>query len=243
MTDYYARRLADPGYRNARARRAELIHEICADRLAGAGRVVDLGAGTGLVKRALEERIGRPIVGIEIDPTFIIAPERMVVADLLRLPVPDGGIDFGIANHVYEHVADLEGFFAELARVLAPGGAAYMTAGNRFALLEPHYRIPTLSWWPARVSDALLRLSGRGRSYAGIRFTTHRRLVGAARRQGLAVDDLTDRVLAAHLDRYERPVGRGLGRVARRLPGRLRRRLLDLLAPQWFLLVRRADGP
>jgi hypothetical protein len=143
---------------------------------------------------------------------------------------------------VYEHVADLDRFFAEIRRALAPGGRVYLTAGNRFALIEPHYRIPMLSWWPRTVSDRLLRLSGRGESYDDIRFTTRARLVRTAARHGLVLEDVTDEALTTQLDRYDSLPGRLAGRASRLLPGRVRRRLLDFASPQWFFFARHADA-
>lgn len=239
----YVRHLASEEYRASRARKAELIATLCGQSLRTARTVVDLGAGTGLVRKALERIAGRPIIGFEIDRPFIEDPARMAVADLLRLPVRDASIDFGIANHVYEHVADLERFFAELKRTLAPGGQVYMTAGSRLAPIEPHYRIPTLSWWPEPVATRILRWSGRGERYDDIRFTTWRPLVETARAEGLALEDLTDQVLVDHLDRYESRSGRWIGSVVRRIPVGLRRRLLRTLSPQWFFLVRHVAGP
>lgn len=238
---YYARHVASPAYRVSRTRKAELVYAMCAERLASAARVVDLGAGTGIMTRALETLAGRPIVGFEIDRSFLQETERMAVADLEALPVADGAIDFGIANHVYEHVASLDRFFAELARALAPDGRVYLTAGNRYAPIEPHYRIPTLSWWPRPIAERLLRWSGRGDRYDDIRFTTHVKLERAAARHGLTLDDVTDEVLATQIERYESPAGRLAGRAARLVPGRARRRLLDLLSPQWFFFVRHAE--
>ncbi|MGH7563724.1 MAG: class I SAM-dependent methyltransferase [Gemmatimonadota bacterium] len=238
----YVRHLASESYRASRARKAELIAAVCGRHLRTARTVVDLGAGTGLVRSALERIADRPIVGFEIDRAFIEDPARMAVADLLRLPVRDASIDFGIANHVYEHVADLERFFAELKRTLAPGGRVYLTAGSRFAPIEPHYRIPTLSWWPEPVATRILRWSGRGERYDDIRFTTWRPLVETARAEGLELEDLTDRVLVDHLGRYESRLGRAVGAVVRRVPGKLRRRLLRTLSPQWFFLVRHRDA-
>ena len=237
----YTRRLAGEAYRASRERRAALIEAVCRDRLREARTVVDLGAGTGLVRAALERLSGRPIVGFEIDRAFIDDPSRLAVADLLRLPVKDAAIDFGIANHVYEHVADLERFFVELKRALAPEGRVYLTAGSRFALIEPHYRIPTLSWWPEPVASRILRWSGRGERYDDIRFTTRRHLIRTAGRAGLELDDQTDRVLRDHLERYESRIGRAAGRLARRIPQGIRRRCLNVLSPQWFFLVRHVD--
>ena len=117
----------------------------------------------------------------------------------------------------------------------------YLTAGSRFALMEPHYRIPTLSWWPRPLATGLLRLSGRGRRYEGIRFRAWRGIVASARLQGLELEDLTDRVLVTQTARYESRAGRALGRAARMMPGGVRRRLLRWLSPQWFFLARRDD--
>lgn len=238
---YYARRLSSPRYRASRERKAALVYALCADRLDSARRVVDLGAGTGLILRALERFSGRPVVGFDIDRAFMEQTDRMAVADLLRLPVADAAIDLGIANHVYEHVADLDAFFAEISRVLAPGGAIYLTAGSKWAPMEPHYRIPTLSWWPEPIATRILRWSGRGESYDDIRFTTHRRLVEVAARHGLALDDHTEEALATQIDRYESGPGRALGRALRIVPGPIRRRLLEVASPQWFFFVRHAE--
>ncbi|MFN2384405.1 MAG: class I SAM-dependent methyltransferase [Gemmatimonadota bacterium] len=239
---YYVRHLSSPAYRASRARRAALIHAVCAQYLASARHVADLGAGTGLIRRELERLAGRSIVGFEIDPAFLEERDRMAIADLENLPVRGGALDFGIANHVYEHVEHLDRFFAEMARALAPAGRIYLTAGSRFALIEPHYRLPTLSWWPRPVATRLVRWSGRGEHYDDIRFTTHRRLSAAARRSGLVLEDVTDRVLTAEIARYEGAAGRLVGRAARVLPARLRRGLLRWASPQWFFFVRHAGA-
>ncbi len=240
--DYYTRWLADPEYRASRRQKADLIHAICESWLASAHTVVDLGAGTGLIRKRLEELTGRPIIGFEIDFAFVEDPERMAIADLERLPLRAGTVAFGIANHVYEHVRDLDAFFAELARVLTRNGRVYMTAGNRYAIMEPHYRVPTLAWWRESVATRILRWSGRGERYADIKFTTHRRLAAAANRQGLVIDDLTDRVLMTEIDRYGSRPGRLVGRIARAFPTAPRRRVLELLSPQWFFLVRHGSA-
>lgn len=236
---HYARAVSTARYRASREEKADLIYAICGEWLRRARHVVDLGAGTGIMKRALEGRAARLILGFEIDREFIVERERMAVADLQALPVPDGIIDFGIANHVYEHVANLDRFLAEMRRTLAPGGRIYMTAGNRFAVMEPHYRIPFLSWWPQHVATRILRWTGRGEHYRDIRFTTHRRLVRAAARHGLALEDVTDDVLTAHLELYRSRVGRWMAGVVRSLPRAVRRVLLVWASPQWFFFVRR----
>ncbi len=52
----------------------------------------------------------------------------LVLADALRLPVPDGGADGITCGFALRNVEDLTKLFNEFARVLKPGG--------RIALLE-----------------------------------------------------------------------------------------------------------
>ena len=237
QASFYVRHVQSPEYRASRAQKADLIYAIC-ERFLGEARVIaDLGAGTGLIKSVLEERSGRSIVGFELDREFVVEPARMVVADLTRLPVAEGSIDFAIANHVYEHLESLDVFFSAIKRLLAPGGRVYMTAVNKFALIEPHYRLPTLSWWPEPIASRMLRWSGRGEDYADTRPTTHRRLTAAAREHGLRLADITDDVLISQLQRYDSWPGRWFARAALRLPAGVRRMLLTLISPQWFFFI------
>lgn len=239
MTDYYDQALKTPAYREARARKADLIADVCGDRLIHARRVFDLGSGSGLVRARLEERRGAPVYGIEIEKLTIVDRRRTIVGDLTRVPLKDDSIDFGIANHVYEHVSDLDRFFAEMARVLAPGGCIYLTAGSRCALIEPHYRIPTLSWWPKAISARVVRWSGRGDGYEGIDFKTHRQIVRSASCADLVLVDITAHVVEEYAHRYHSRVGRALARITGRLPANTLETALRWLSPQWFFLVRR----
>ena len=90
-----------------------------------------------------------------------------VVKDTL-LPFPDASFEVVISNHVIEHVGDdaaQRQHLSEIRRVLRPGGIGYLAMPNRWMLVEPHYRLAFLSWWPEAWRDTWLRLWGRGENY------------------------------------------------------------------------------
>lgn len=237
--DRYGAFVRSAEYRRERPAKARVIARLCRAELERAGRVVDLGSGTGIIKKELEVEFGKPIVGFDIDREFIEEAERMVVADVLGLPLGDASVDFAILNHLYEHVDDQARLFRELFRILRPGGRAYVSAGNRLAVREPHYRLPFLSWLPRGLAGAYVRASGRGRGYEGIRFLTWGTLAGLIRRAGLEIEDRTERALEEMLSELRGGASRAAWAALSVLPGRARRATLRWISPQWFLVVRR----
>lgn len=237
--DRYETWVDSEAYRRERVEKARVIHRLCGPELAAADRIVDLGAGTGIVKNELEKITGKDIVGIELDVSFIELADGMVAADVTRLPLEDESVDFALLNHLYEHVADQAGLFHELDRVLKPGAGAYVAAGNRLAVMEPHYRLPFLSWLPGPLADAYLRLTGRGESYRDIRFRTRSGLEARIRTAGLRVDDRTRRALDQLIGEAWGVGWERLWRAISALPDLLVDSALRRLSPQWFLLVRK----
>jgi SAM-dependent methyltransferase len=89
-------------------------------------RVVDLGAGTGLLTRVLVG-LGHEVIAVEPDPRMRArcadrTPEAAVVAGSAEaIPLADGSVDGVIAGQSYHWFAGAAGH-AEIARVLRPGG-------------------------------------------------------------------------------------------------------------------------
>lgn len=237
--DRYERFTASEAYREGRRRKALVVAHLCGPYLTGDAVAADLGAGTGIIRRELEAVSGNPIFGLEIDASFMVERERMVRGDVTRIPFAGESLDFALLNHLYEHVTDAGLLFRETYRVLRPGGVAYVTAGNRLSVVEPHYRLPFLSWLPRRTASAYLRLSGRGESYEDVRFLTYRPLTRLMREAGFLVHDVTERaidelILQAWGERWA-TVWRGV----RRVPAAVRREWLRSWSPQWFFLIER----
>jgi demethylmenaquinone methyltransferase/2-methoxy-6-polyprenyl-1,4-benzoquinol methylase len=86
--------------------------------------VLDLACGTGDFSVDLAERGFRPI-GIDLSYGMLAAARTrapLVQGDLLQLPLADRAADGAVCGFALRNLVGLEPFFAELARVLRPGG-------------------------------------------------------------------------------------------------------------------------
>lgn len=99
-------------------------------RLPGRALVLDLACGTGDFCRELGRR-GYRVVGFDFSHGMLVNARTdapLAEADILTLPVRDGGADGVTCGFALRNVVSLEGFFRELGRVVRPGG--------RIALLD-----------------------------------------------------------------------------------------------------------
>jgi len=133
------------------------------------GRCLDLGCGTGLALPLLEAA-GWETIGVEVsEPQLARARRRgatVLQADAHALPFDDGSYDAVVSILTHTDFDDLRAVFAEVARVLRPGGV-FVYAGvhpvfaSPFALpqedgttvFQPGYRVTgwhTVSRYPDR---------------------------------------------------------------------------------------------
>jgi demethylmenaquinone methyltransferase / 2-methoxy-6-polyprenyl-1,4-benzoquinol methylase len=99
-------------------------------RLPGGTLVADLACGTGDLCRELS-RDGYRAVGFDFSLGMLAKATTdvpLVQADVLRLPLADRSVDGATCGFALRNVVDLDAFFAEIARVVRPGG--------RISLLE-----------------------------------------------------------------------------------------------------------
>lgn len=113
--------------------RREWIRDVLA--LEAGESVLSIGTGPGFESKGLARDVGESgrVHGIDdAEPMLAVARERCVDlpqatfehGDAAALPVEDDSFDAAVAVQVYEYVPDLEAAFAELYRVLRPGGRA-----------------------------------------------------------------------------------------------------------------------
>ena len=104
-------------------------------RLAPGERVLDLGCGAGTDSLVAAQMVGREgrVTGIDMTPEMLakarhaaatmgVANVEFVEGEAERLPFPDASVDVVVSNGVIDLIPDKDAVFAELFRVLAPGG-------------------------------------------------------------------------------------------------------------------------
>jgi demethylmenaquinone methyltransferase/2-methoxy-6-polyprenyl-1,4-benzoquinol methylase len=102
-------------------------------RLPGGAIVLDLACGTGDLCTELQ-RNGYQTVGLDFSAGMLAAATTdapLIQADILRLPVRDASVDGATCGFALRNVASLEALFAEVARVVRPGGrVAFLDASE-----------------------------------------------------------------------------------------------------------------
>jgi SAM-dependent methyltransferase len=164
--------MLDEEHRRTKARKilSVLRHFLGLRDLTGL-RVADVGCSAGFIADELAGA-GATTLGLDIDVPGLAKAHGRFGAQVSfccasgdRMPLPPGSLDVVVFNHIYEHVVDPDAVIADIRRVLKPTGVAYLGLGNKHQLVEPHYRLPLLSWLPRPVADRYVRLSGRADSY------------------------------------------------------------------------------
>jgi ArsR family transcriptional regulator len=98
----------------------------------GAGRLLDIGTGTGRVLELLAPRVSQA-VGVDASKAMLaLARSRLAraglthcsvrLADMYRLQIVAGAFDIAVMQMVLHYAEDPPGVLAEAARVLRPGG-------------------------------------------------------------------------------------------------------------------------
>ena len=150
LDDTAIRKLVDRLEGRARDRVFMRLLEKYADELElnGAGRILEVGCGTGAVLRSLAARddFTGSALGIDHGNAFIEAARDFAqkegvggelefrVGDVHELELPDGGFDVAIAHTLLSHVTEPEAVLRELARVVRPGGTVALFDGDYASL-------------------------------------------------------------------------------------------------------------
>lgn len=157
---------------DTRARKARKILALLGEqRFQSAQKILEVGCGSGLISAAMARLGGGRVEIHAVDVADNRVDEQGYDFTLVQgtaLPFADGMFDIVISNHVIEHVGDQRDqrhHLEEVRRVLSSHGVVYFAAPNRWRLMEPHFRLPFLSWLPHPMSDQYVRAMRRGTHY------------------------------------------------------------------------------
>lgn len=125
----------------------ELFRERIVSRIDRSSTVLDVGAGSGIVRQMNMKDIAGRVCGVDPDPRVRENPflDEGKVAEATTIPYPDETFDLAFANNVLEHLVDPGAVFAEIGRTLKPAGSFLFKTPNRrhyvavLARLTPHW--------------------------------------------------------------------------------------------------------
>ena len=159
----------------SRVLKAAKIHAVLTHFLgegwAPGARYLDVGSSLGWTVQAAAES-GCVAMGIDIDVPGLVRAKAdrdprcfFACADGEQLPFGDEEVDVVVFNHIYEHVVNPDQVMSEIRRVLKPNGVAYLGLGNKLGIMEPHHRLPFLSWLPEGLADRYVRSFNKADRY------------------------------------------------------------------------------
>lgn len=143
----------------SRLLKARKIEALLGGNVAGLD-VLDLGAGSGLLADYFHSR-GANVTAADRSDVAYASTLPLTVIGSDSLPFGDASFDIVIFNHVIEHVgAEVEqrAMLAEIKRILRPGGRLYLAVPNKWALVEPHFKLPLLGALPRPLANLAVRL-------------------------------------------------------------------------------------
>ncbi len=74
-----------------------------------------------------------------------------------KLPFKNNTFDIALSNHVLEHIPNQKTHLSEIHRVLKKKGILYLATPNRWWVMDPHYKLPFITWLPAKIAAHYIR--------------------------------------------------------------------------------------
>jgi SAM-dependent methyltransferase len=117
----------------------------------------------------------------------------VIASAMASMPFKDGSFQVIVAINLIEHLPDTRRFFAEVGRLLTPGGVALVSVPVcwKGALADPHFGTPLTALLPMPIKRWVCqRVLRRDYPFAlgGATYYSSARIVRAARRSGMKAD-------------------------------------------------------
>jgi len=213
-------------------------------------RMLEVGTGSGGIAHYFgthaELHVDVDAVDV-VDNRLVTDGYRFQLVTDTRLPYPDAAFDIVLTNHVIEHVGSRDEQLAhlrEVRRVLREGGTGYLAVPNRWMLVEPHYRLAFLSWFPRRWRSRYLDWR-RGVAFYDCEPLTMEQAEQLLGEAGFEFENLCVAALRSTLELEHRPSS-PMRRIFDRIPDRLlvlTRRIIPTLIYKFWATGKCKEGP
>ena len=143
--------------------------------------LLDIGCSSGIMTREYANHF-KFVTGIDLDHRAIEFAKKNIKESNIKFlltPIEESGFedetfDVITCSHIYEHVPSDIVLMEKIYRLLKPGGVCYLAAANKYNIIEPHYKLPFLSYFPKKIADIYIRLFTDEKEY----YEKHRSLRG-----------------------------------------------------------------
>ena len=144
---------------STRVNKANKILSVLGDYVnIGECNVIDIGTGSGHIATEMG-KVCKSLTSVDLyDERVEKDNYEFVKVDDERLPFKDGMFDVAISNHVIEHVPNQNLHVKEIRRMLKPGGVFYLATPNRFWYMDPHYKLPFITWLPRFANNIIFKV-------------------------------------------------------------------------------------
>lgn len=169
-------------------------------------KLLDLGCGTGLTLTFLAQAFPNS-TGCDIGAREVVATKTVLKDHGLKIPVvkyngrklpfPDSFFDIVTFIEVIEHVDRPDLVLKEIERVLKPDGILHITTANKWWPIEPHFKLPFLSYLPKALANWYVSITKRGSSYHNIKLPSYSRFFKMVDKY-FEVKDITLEVIAGY---------------------------------------------
>jgi len=134
-------------------------------------KLIEIGTGSGGIAHyfARHSTLRFDVTAVDVvDLRVVRGGFEFKLVQGTKLPFSDAFFDVVLSNHVIEHVGrtrDQRDHLREMYRVMKPEGIGYLATPNRWMFIEPHYRLPFLSWLPRSMRHDYVRAMKKGDYY------------------------------------------------------------------------------
>ena len=162
--------------------------------------VLEIGCGSGIISHEISKIVKRMIATDVSNEALYTSlrkdslPFHFTLSDGSYLPYRNNSFDIVICNEVIEHVSDQEKLVDEIYRVMKSEGLCYIATPNKLWPIEPHAKLPFLSYVPKSLANKYIKRF-RGISEYDVKLSTYWRLKRVLSRRFEKIIDFTPIVI------------------------------------------------